>query len=160
MDSFARTYSLSKSFKVAAFGLAVCVATAEAPEARGKPAPFVDPRIARLERFFALYRCPTPYYVKEYLTAADSYGVDYRLLPAVSIRETLCGVEEWHNNRWGYHPGVQTFPSVEAGIDYVTRQLAESPFYKGKALAEKLFAYNPRAAYPDEVQWIMRQIEQ
>jgi hypothetical protein len=159
MENFARTYSWSKSFKVAAFGLAVCVTTAEAPDARGKPGPLIDPRIGRLERFFDLYRCPAPYYVKEYLSAADRYGVDYRLLPAVSVRETLCGVEGWRNNRWGYHPGVQAFSSVEAGIDFVTRQLAENPFYKGKTLPDKLFTYNPRQTYPDEVQWIMRQIE-
>ena len=31
--------------------------------------------------------------------------------------------------------------------------------YKGKNLRQKLFTYNPRKAYPDEIQNIMRQIE-
>ena len=83
----------------------------------------------------------------------------HRLLPAVSIRETLCGVADMQNNLWGYHPGRQTFPSVSVGIDYVARQLAQNPFYKGKPLQEKLFTYNPRPAYPDEIRRIMRQIE-
>lgn len=119
-----------------------------------------DPRITRLERFFEHYNCPTPYYVSEYLRASDGYDLDYRLLPAISVRESLCGVfEQRLNNYWGYHPDRQSFPSVEAGIDYVARQLAQNHYYRGKSLPEKLFVYNPRPAYPIEVQRIMRQIE-
>lgn len=122
-------------------------------------APKPDPRAAHLGKLFRIYNCPEPHHIREYLRAADGYGLDYRLLPAVSIRETTCGVEERQNNRWGYHPGRQSFPSVEAGIDYVARQLAENPLYKGKTLEGKLFTYNPRAEYPGEVERIMRQAE-
>ncbi len=118
-----------------------------------------DPRIARLAEFFRAYRCPAPHHVEAYLIAADSYGLDYRLLPAISVRETTCGVTEKENNRWGYHPGRQTFPSIEVGIDYVARQLAQNPVYMGKTLIDKLFTYNPRRTYPVEVMKIMSQIE-
>jgi len=61
-----------------------------------------DPRIARLEKFFESYHCPAPHHTSEYLRAADSYRLDYRLLPAVSIRETLCGrTEKQQHNAWG-----------------------------------------------------------
>jgi hypothetical protein len=66
---------------------------------------------------------------------------------------------EKNNNRWGYHPGRQTFRSIDAGIDFLARQLAENPPYVGKSLNEKLFTYNPRPAYPAEVERMMRQIE-
>jgi hypothetical protein len=119
-----------------------------------------DPRVPRLERFFQHYNCPTPYHVSEYLRASDGYNLDYRLLPAISVRESQCGAwEQMENNFWGYHPDRQSFPSVEAGIDYVARQLAQNPYYRGKTLVEKLFVYNPRRAYPIEVQRIMSQIE-
>jgi len=119
-----------------------------------------DPRAARLEAFFRYYHCPQPFHVLEYLRATDDYGLDYRLLPAISIRETQCGVEGQDlNNHWGYHPGRQTFPSIAAGIDYVARQLAENPLYRDKSLYDKLFTYNPLPRYPDEVRRIMRQIE-
>ena len=148
----------------AAAGLALyATSTADVPAARERPAPSFaskpDPRIGRLERFFRMYRCPEPYRISEYLRAADGYGLDYRLLPAISIRETRCGAEEKDNNRWGYHPGRQTFPSIPVGIDFVAQQLARNPPYKGKTLDAKLFTYNPRSAYPDEVKRIMRQIE-
>jgi len=131
--------------------------TATLPAELRKPAP--DPRAARLEQFFGRYRCPAPQHIDEYLRAADSYGLDYRLLPALSIRETHCGMEETRNNRWGYHPGRKGFASVEAGIDYVARQLAESPTYRGKSLREKLLTYNPLTKYPGEVESFMQEIE-
>jgi hypothetical protein len=145
-------------------GLALGAAgTSDAPDEIVKSAtapPAHDPRIDRLERFFEIYHCPTPYYTDEYLRAADDYALDYRLLPAVSIRETSCGRQEWKNNRWGYNPGRQRFPSIEVGIDFVARQLATSPLYKSKPLHEILITYNPvHPQYPEEVKWIMRQIE-
>jgi hypothetical protein len=140
-------------------GLALC-ANSSATLPPRLPKPEADPRVLRLERFFERYRCPNPKHVTEYLLAADDYGLDYRLLPALSIRETHCGIEETRNNRWGYHPGRVGFPSIETGIYYVARQLAENPTYRGKSLRDKLFTYNPRPAYPREVQRIMLEIEQ
>jgi hypothetical protein len=123
-----------------------------------KPASKLDPRIDRLERFFKIYHCPAPHHTSEYLRAADGYGLDYRLLPAVSIRETLCGkATRQENNHWGFHR--QSFPSVQVGIEFLARRLSQHRFYKGKTLQDKLFAYNPLPAYPEEVKRIMRQIE-
>jgi hypothetical protein len=142
----------------AAASLALCAnSSATLPAELLRPIP--DPRVARLEQFFDKYRCPAPQHVTAYLKAADGYGLDYRLLPALSIRETHCGIEETRNNRWGYHPGGQGFRSVEVGIEFVARQLAQNPTYRGKSLRDKLFTYNPLPAYPGEVQRIMAQIE-
>jgi hypothetical protein len=142
-------------------GLTFCATTiADVPSDRMKPFPQPDHRIARLEKFFKTYHCPMPYHTSDYLRAADGYGLDYRLLPALSIRETLCGkAERQQHNAWGYHPGHQTFPSVEIGIDFVAQRLAEHQLYKGKTLDDKLFTYNPRSAYPGEIRRIMGQIE-
>src|SRR5271165_4807539 len=84
--------------------------SATLPPVPRKPA--LDPRVARIEAFFGRYRCPAPRHTKEYLRAADGYGLDYRLLPALSIRETHCGrTEKQPHNAWGYHH--QSFPSLE-----------------------------------------------
>lgn len=147
----------------AAAGLALCAtATADFPVVRMSPTPAVpsrpDPRIARLEKFFQIYHCPGPRQVAEYLRAADGYGLDYRLLPAVSIRETQCGrTEKQPHNPWGYHH--ESFPSTEIGIDFLAHRLTQHPLYRGKSLQGKLFTYNPRSTYPQEVERIMRQIE-
>ena len=156
-DFWPRHRKWARAIGVGAASLALCATTtADVPAARIRPTP--DPRIARLESFFKIYHCPAPYHTSEYLRAADGYGLDYRLLPAISIRETLCGMTaKQQNNRWGYHR--ESFPSIEVGIDFLAHRLAQHTFYKGKALQDKLFTYNPRTAYPEEVKRIMRQIE-
>jgi len=135
------------------------VETLKIVSAANRTSPFPDIRAERLSGFFKAYHCPTPHYVQDYLQAADRYGLDYRLLPAISVRETTCGLAEANNNRWGYHPGRQSFPSVRAGIEFLARQLAMKPPYRGKSLDKKLWTYNPRPTYPEEVRRIMRQIE-
>jgi hypothetical protein len=152
-------FFLTRSFGVAGLCVALFAHTiTDVPVLKPLPAR-IDPRAARLEKFFELYACPAPHYVGEYLKAADEHGLDYRLLPAVSIRETQCGQAQWENNRWGYHPGLQRFPSVLVGIDFMAWVLVEGEYYKGKTLEQKLLMYNHRPAYTDEVKGIMRQIE-
>jgi hypothetical protein len=144
----------------------IATTVADIPAVRTRPIPAIvwkaesglDPRIARLEKFFKIYHCPSPHHSVEYLRAADGYGLDYRLLPAVSIRETLCGVsEKQQNNHWGYHR--ESFTSIEEGIDFLARRLTRHPLYRGKAVRDILFTYNPLPAYPEEVRRIMQQIE-
>ena len=148
----------TRMLAAAAMGMAMSASTVT--DLPAQPTPQPDPRIGRLEKFFEIYRCPAPHYTPQYLRAADRYGLDYRLLPAVSIRETSCGKNaSQRNNPWGYHPGRQDFPSIEAGLEVLAQRLAENSLYKGKTLPDKLFTYNPVPTYPDEVTWIMRQIE-
>ena len=153
----------ARALGAAVAGLALSsTTTADLPAMGIRPIPSLasrpDPRIARLEKFFESYHCPAPHHTSDYLRAADSYRLDYRLLPAVSIRETLCGrTEKQQHNAWGYHH--QSFSSIEVGIDFLARRLTQHPFYRGKTLHDKLFTYNPLPAYPGEVKRIMRQIE-
>jgi hypothetical protein len=119
-----------------------------------------DRRIERLRLFFDAYACPAPRHIAEYLRAADVYGLDYRILPAVSVRESTCGQYQRHlNNRWGWDNGDSGFGSIPYGIEYVARQLAQAPQYKGKTLDQILWTYNPRDAYPGEVKRLMAKIE-
>jgi hypothetical protein len=118
-----------------------------------------DDRPAKLETFFRSYQCPQPYYIDHYLSAADSYALDYRFLPAVSVRESTCGQHNRLNNRWGWDHGRSRFRSVKNGIYFVSSQLAEGESYKGKTLDEKLFTYNPDLQYVEEVKMLMRQID-
>ena len=121
--------------------------------------PLPDPRSVRLEAFFKAYDCPAPLHVDEYLRAADSHALDYRLLPAISLVESTCGAFEKMNNRWGWDSVQSGFPSVPAGIAYITEQLAENPLYRGKTIKQKLYTYNPYKAYVRQVERLMHQIE-
>jgi hypothetical protein len=152
------TYNLAPRYGRLARALVLGV-TACAAVASDSTLPVLDPRGPRLEAFFKAYDCPAPLHIEEYLRAADSHDLDYRLLPAISLVESTCGSFERQNNRWGWDSVQSGFPSVPAGIEYVTAQLAENPNYKGKTVEEKLFTYNPIKGYVRQVKRLMHQIE-
>ena len=127
-----------------------------APEHR---VPQVDPRLGKLEAFFLRYRCPEPHYTRDYLASADRNGIDYRLLPAISLVESTCGVFQRLNNHWGWNNAATGFESVASGIDHVTQQLAQGRPYRDRDLDGKLLSYNKRTSYRDQVKRIMREIE-
>ena len=118
-----------------------------------------DRRTPRLEAFFHAHNCPQPLLVQDYLTAADAYSIDYRLLPAVSVRESTCGQFARLNNRWGWDSARTGFASLARGVHYIARQLATGHVYRGKSLDEKLRAYNPNPLYSNEIRKLMREIE-
>src|SRR4051812_25388799 len=153
MNSFSPSFVRTARFIV--LGLTACAAVAGDSSLRLRE----DPRISRLETFFEAYDCPGPFHVQEYLQAADSHELDYRLLPAISLVESTCGAFERMNNRWGWDSTQSGFESVPAGIDYITEQLAENPKYKGKSVKQKLFTYNPFPQYVRQVERLMREIE-
>jgi hypothetical protein len=114
-------------------------------------------RETKLESFFESYHCSRPFYTADYLRAADTYRLDYRLLPAISIIESKCGEYRRWNNRWGWSSAG--FSTVRAGIDFVASRLAESYFYKDKTTEGKLLLYNPSPRYTQVVKHLMGEIE-
>jgi hypothetical protein len=153
--SYPRRYG--RLMRAIVLGLVACAAVAS--DSTLPVSPSKDPRGARLEAFFKAYGCPNPLHVDEYLRAADSHALDYRILPAISLVETTCGTFERMNNRWGWDSAQSGFSSVTAGIDFITAQLAEGEPYKGKTLKEKLYTYNPYPQYVRQVERLMREIE-
>ena len=119
----------------------------------------LDPRAIRLAAFFDRYQCPAPYYVGDYLRAADSSGIDYRLLPAISVSESTCGQHSSVNNYWGWDNLQTTFESVPHGIHFIAQELSGGRWYRGKTLKQKLEAYNPDPKYARSVQRLMHEIE-
>ena len=131
----------SLKISVAFLLLSIGVADSQVPEI------VEDPRVEKLQRFFESYHCPQPWHVAEYLEAADRNGIDYRILPVVSLIESTCGRHQRLQNYWGWNSARSGFESVPAGIHFISARLANSPYYKGRSIEEKLFAYNPDQAY-------------
>ena len=123
------------------------------------PAPPADERRLKLQAFFQSYRCPAPYHVDAYLTEADKNAIDYRLLPAISVRESTCGRHSRLNNHWGWDSARSGFSSVKAGIRYLARTLALGPRYRDQNIDGKLKIYNPKLQYTAEVKRLMEEIE-
>lgn len=116
-----------------------------------------DLRVLQVDAFFESFGCRQPNYAAEYVKAADRYGVDYRMLPAISILESTCGNYQRLNNYWGWNSARTGFRSVTEGIQFVTRQLAQAdPYRNQEAIEAKLHAYNP---YPHYVRAAKRLME-
>ena len=119
-----------------------------------------DPRLDRLRRFFADYDSPLSSAAAEFLIAADTNDLDWRLLPSISIVESSGGKVYANNNVLGWDSARRSFDSVEAGILAVADRLGNSKLYKDKDLDEILATYNPVPNYPQRVKAVMRALGQ
>lgn len=144
---------------ICVFGALALVVSAYGNTVTENPSVLRDDRYDKLESFFKSFGCPAPHYVPEYLGAADSYAIDYRLLPAISVLESTCGVYQRLNNRWGWDSARKGFTSFRAGLQYIARQLSQGRYYKDKSLEEKVRTYNPNPQYALQVRKLMLKIE-
>jgi hypothetical protein len=117
-----------------------------------------DPRLERLRGFFNEYQAPAYVFAADFLAAADRHGLDWRLLPSVSILESGGGKAFMRNNILGWDSCRTGFSSVPAGVETVAARLAHSDLYKNKDLNHKLAAYNPRQNYPARVRALMQRL--
>jgi hypothetical protein len=117
-----------------------------------------DPRLSRLEQFFADRGCPLQEAAADFLIAADQNHLDWRLLPSISMIESSGGKDFKNNNVFGWDSN-QSFPSVRAGIHFVASKLAKSQLYRGKDLNRKLQVYNPLPGYVARVKAVMHDLD-
>jgi hypothetical protein len=117
-----------------------------------------DPRLERLRDFFNDFQAPAYAFAEDFLASADRHGLDWRLLPSVSILESGGGKASRRNNILGWDSCRVGFPSVPAGVETVAARLAHSSLYKNKNLNQKLAVYNPRREYPSRVRALMQRL--
>ena len=118
-----------------------------------------DPRLAKLRKLFESYNSPGAALAEYFLRAADRYGLDWRLLPSISIVETGGGKTAVNNNLLGWDSSRKSFASARASIDYVAARLAGSKLYRGRTLDALLARYNGRHAWAELVKAVMRRAD-
>jgi len=102
-----------------------------------------------------------------FVLVAEKYGLDWRLLPAIGVRESSGGKAACGNNPFGWGScKLHNFKSYEDAIESLGRNLGganpnTARYYAGKSTKEKLYYYNGTVIpeYPDEVIAIMKKIE-
>lgn len=128
----------------------------------------VDTRAKNIDDYFAKKNLPLAGYGETFVKVADKYDLDYRLLPAIAMRESTGGKNPCPNDKdnvFGWHSCKTTFDSQEAAIDKVGAHLAgeiksTSGYYGNKTVWKKLRTYNSVVKpYPDQVVAIMNKIE-
>lgn len=117
-----------------------------------------DPRLAPLRHFFEKTACPAAEYAADFLTVADEFALDWRLLPSLSFVESTGGKASNYNNLFGWDSGRAHFDSPNAAIRVVGSYLARSALYRSKTVDEILAIYNPNQDYAQRVKSVMRQI--
>lgn len=113
-----------------------------------------DPRAAKIDAYFAQWDLPLTGHGKGMIAAADKYGIDWRLLPALAMLETtggknLCDYNQ-NMNAFGYGSCQIHFKTFEESFEAVAKTLSgngskTSHLYKGKSLEGILEVYNPPA---------------
>lgn len=108
-----------------------------------------DKRVAILKAFFRRHDSPLYDQAEFVVKVSDEYGLDYRLLPAISMQESgACKVIP-HNsyNCWGwgiYGNKVTRFSSYPESIETVARGLKTYYIDKGLRTPEEIMRkYNP-----------------
>jgi hypothetical protein len=138
--------------------LGIAVAAGPAEENVTKLRKKFDLREAILRRFFKENHCPAESYAGIFVTEADAHGLDWRLLPSLSLIESGGGRVANGNNLFGWANGHRSFDSIASGIHLVAEALALAKPYRGKDLEAKLFTYNHDTRYGLKVTSIMSQI--
>jgi len=108
-----------------------------------------DARSLIVTNWLKAYRAPLAPYGDAFIKAADKYGLDWRLLPAISMKESGGGraIPENSYNAWGwgiYGDQVIRFDSWEDGIYGVAAGLKKSYLDQGLTTPEAIMAkYTP-----------------
>ena len=105
-----------------------------------------DQRIEILRTFLSRYDSPLTSYAAEFVEAADFYGIDWKLVPAITGVESTFGkfTPEGSYNAYGWNNGNYRFFSWEDSIWQVTKTLKTKYFDRGVAtIAQIARVYAP-----------------
>jgi len=114
----------------------------------------VDPRntekfkkkVTAVKAFFSSYGAPLAANAEDFVRAADTYGIDYRLLPAISIVESTGGKKLFRAyNPFGW--GRSGYASFKAAIYDVARGM--SNYYAGGLRTPQKIAYRYNPVTPE-----------
>ena len=92
-----------------------------------------DMRAKALENVFKKYNSPLVGEAKTYVELADKYGIDWKLLPAISGLESSFGLHLMLNsyNAYGWGGGYIYFESWSDGIDKILSSLKKNYYNRG-----------------------------
>ena len=105
-----------------------------------------DARVVIVENFLRSNNSPMTPYAEYIIDISDKYELDYRLIPAIAMKESGLGRLMPHddcNNAWGYgihSAGTLCFDSWEEGIEEVSKGLKENYYGIGLVTPEEIMS--------------------
>lgn len=122
-------------------------------------------RAAKIDAYYNDRSMPLEGHGMKMVLEAEKYGIDWRLIPAIAVRESSGGKNACYNNPFGWGSCKIKFKSYEESIEALARNLGganqkTASYYAGKSTLEKLYYYNGTVvpSYPKEVVKIMDKI--
>ncbi|MFZ2831743.1 MAG: hypothetical protein WAZ40_01180 [Minisyncoccia bacterium] len=106
-----------------------------------------DGRAQKIDDYFAKRKMPLEGYGTQLVKVAEENNLDWRLLPAIAVKESTGGKFACYNNPFGWGSCKIKFKNFDTAIDTVALNLGgNNPkterYYKGKTTIEKLHHYN------------------
>lgn len=125
-----------------------------------------DIRAEKIRLYYARYDLPLQDYAEHFVEAADTYGIDWRLVAAIGFIESTGGKHACKTARFsafGWGSCKINFDSYEHSIDVISMNLGghnpkTAKHYEGKTTRQILEAYNPPSVVPDYADKVMRQM--
>jgi len=123
-----------------------------------------------IDAFFASYDAPLEGYGMKFVIEAEKNYIDWRLLPAIAMRESTGGKQACKkvpNSVFGYGSCKLSFKSINDSIELVSSSLGgnnpnTARHYLGKSTSQILKKYNPDSivpGYSKQVIKIMKMID-
>jgi hypothetical protein len=136
-------------------------------------------KAAKIDTYFESKGLPLAGHGMGMVLAAEKYGLDWRIIPSIAMKETTggkfaCPVTakrtgdiRYTYNVFGWGSCGIKFESYEAGFDTIAKNLtgnnpATQKHYAGKDTVSILESYNPRhvvSDYPEQIMAIMEKID-
>lgn len=125
-----------------------------------------ESRVDALKTFLGRYSSPLLSYAEDFVDAADRYGIDYRLLPAIAMQEsTLClKAPKGSNNCWGfgiYGKKVTKFSDLGEAIEAVSKTMAQDYHANGLVEPDEImskYAPSNNGEWAQNVSYVMDRI--
>jgi hypothetical protein len=99
-----------------------------------------DYRVFTLRKFFTKFGSPLTPYSAEFIAQADYYGIDYRMVPAITGVESTFGkkIPASSYNAYGWANGNYSFKSWPDSIHVVTKTIKGKYIDKGATSINKM----------------------
>jgi hypothetical protein len=122
-----------------------------------------DYRVTNLRKFLIKYNSPLSDYAQDFVVYADIYGLDYRIIPAITGVESTFGKRIPVNsyNAYGWANGEYRFTSWEDSIEHVSMTLKTKYIERGApTIAQIARRYAPPSStWGSKVKFFMRKID-
>ncbi len=122
-----------------------------------------DVRQQKLGGFLTSQGSPLAEFAEDFIKASDQYGLDWRLLPAISGVESTFGkqIPAGSYNAYGWNNGFWSFTSWPESINYVSQKIKEKYYDRGLDTVSKMAPVYapPSKTWAGKILFIMDKIE-